>query len=185
MFKKKKKTICPKSRSLSSPHQMTCVTRERQNSNKQYSTYLWLLLLLDGFILCVTLHATKPSSCCSCFSTKTLFLSVIYSITDTNNISPWRKDVNKGICIILQCYCLIGLKCSMGCCSVDPYLSNETGIYSSGCVCDSILHEAGMYGFFIMVVLMCTAHTNLANTCFPSKNSDLSLILGLNLQNDI
>ncbi len=51
---------------------------------------------------------------------------------------------------------------------------------SSGCVCDSILHKAGMYCFFIMDGLICTAYTNLANTfliSFPSKNSDLSSML--------
>ncbi len=46
----------------------------------------------------------------------------------------------------------------MGCCSMDPYLSNQTGINSSGWVCDSILHKAGMYYFFIMDGLMCTAY---------------------------
>ncbi len=38
-------------------------------------------------------------------------------------------------------------------------------------------NDNGMYCFFILHVLMCTAYTNLANTfliSFPSKNSDLS-----------
>ncbi len=44
---------------------------------------------LDDFILFGTLPATK--SCCF-FTTKTLFLSVICSITDTNNNSPSRDE---------------------------------------------------------------------------------------------
>ncbi len=44
---------------------------------------------LDDFILFGTLPATK--SCCF-FTTKTLFLSVICSITDTNNSSPSRDE---------------------------------------------------------------------------------------------
>ncbi len=79
------------------PHQMTgasqrasrAVTRARQNSNKQSSAYLSLFFFLDGLILFVRLYATKPYCF---FTTKMLFLSVIYSITDTNNNSPWRNE---------------------------------------------------------------------------------------------
>ncbi len=63
---------------------------------------------------------------------------------------------------------------------MDPYLSNKTGIYSSGCIYYLILHEAGMYCFVIMDVLMCTAYTNLGNTFLVSfllKNSDLSSMI--------
>ncbi len=97
--KKKKRFICAKKAiSKLRPHQMTCaskrashaVTRERQNSNKQSSVYLWLFFFLDDLILFGTLPATK--SCCFFFTTKTLFLSVICSITDTNNNSPWRDE---------------------------------------------------------------------------------------------
>ncbi len=99
--KKKKRFICPKSQSLSS-HQMTgasqrasrAVTRACQNSNKQSSAYLSLLFFWDGLILCVTLYATKQ---CWFFTTKMLFLSIIYSITDANNNSPEemkRKQMN-------------------------------------------------------------------------------------------
>ncbi len=44
---------------------------------------------LDDLILSVRLYATKLWFF---FTTKTLFLSVIYSITDTNNNSPWRNE---------------------------------------------------------------------------------------------
>ncbi len=44
---------------------------------------------LDDFILFGTLSATKS---CWFFTTKTLFLSVICSITDTNNSSPSRDE---------------------------------------------------------------------------------------------
>ncbi len=67
--------------------------RERQNSNKQSSIYL-SLFFLDGLILCVTLYTTKQ---CWFFTTKMLFLSIIYSITDANNNSPEemkRKQMN-------------------------------------------------------------------------------------------
>ncbi len=96
-WKKKKNYSCKKLIAKLRPHQMTgasqresrAVTRERQNSNKQSSAYLSLFFFFDGIILFVTLHATKP---CCFFTTKTLFLSVIYSITDTNNNSPWRNE---------------------------------------------------------------------------------------------
>ncbi len=72
------------------PHQKTgasqrvsrAVTSERHNSNKQSSAYLYLFFFLDNLILSVRLYAVMF------FTTKTLFLSVIYSITDTNNNSP-------------------------------------------------------------------------------------------------
>ncbi len=41
-------------------------------------------------------------------------------------------------------------------------------------------NDNGMYCFFIMLVLMCTAYTNLVNIfllSFQSKNSDLSSML--------
>ncbi len=41
-------------------------------------------------------------------------------------------------------------------------------------------NDNGMYCFFILHVLMCTAYTNVANTfliSFQSKNSDLSSML--------
>ncbi len=89
--KKRKRVICAKRRSLSyappPPDDScvtACVTREWQTSNKQYSMYL-TFFSLDDLILFVTLYATKP---CCFFTTKMLFLSVIYSITDTNNNSP-------------------------------------------------------------------------------------------------
>ncbi len=91
--KKKKDYLCKKPIAKLRPHQMTgasqrasrAVTRERQNSNKQSSAYLDFFLEGDYLILFGTLPATK--SCCF-FTTKTLFLSVICSITDTNNNSP-------------------------------------------------------------------------------------------------
>ncbi len=95
--KKKKDYLCKKPIAKLRPHQLTgasqrasrAVTRERQNSNKQSSMYLYLFFFLDGLILFGTLPATK--SCCF-FTTKMLFLSVICSITDTNNNSPWRDE---------------------------------------------------------------------------------------------
>ncbi len=48
---------------------------------------------------------------------------------------------------------------------MDPYLSNKTGIYSSGYVFESRYQdESGMYCGFFIHVLMCTAYTHLANT---------------------
>ncbi len=61
------------------------VTRERQKSNKQYSTYLWLFWG-GGWSRSVCNTACYKTMLL--FFTKTLFLSVIYSITDTNNNSP-------------------------------------------------------------------------------------------------
>ncbi len=96
--KKKKRFICAKKAiSKLRPHQMTCasqrasraVMRERQNSNKQSSVYLWLFFF--GWS-----HSVWDIACYKImlffFTTKTLFLSVICSITDTNNNSPWRDE---------------------------------------------------------------------------------------------
>ncbi len=65
--KKKKRIICAKKIAMLRPRQMTgvsqrasrAVTRERQNSNKQSSMYLWLLFFFDDLILFGTLPATK------------------------------------------------------------------------------------------------------------------------------
>ncbi len=67
---KKEKFICAKKIAKLRPHQMTgasqrasrAVARERQNSNKQSSLYLWLFFFLDDLVLFGTLPATK--SCC-------------------------------------------------------------------------------------------------------------------------
>ncbi len=90
--KKRKVYLSKKPIAKLRPHQMTgasqrasrAVTRARQNSNKQSSAYL-SLFFWDGLILFVRLYAKKQ---CCFFTTKTLFLSAIYSITDTNNNSP-------------------------------------------------------------------------------------------------
>ncbi len=68
--RKKKDYLCKKLIAKLCPHQMTgasqcasrAVTRERQNSNKQFSVYLWLFFFWDDLILFGTLPATK--SCC-------------------------------------------------------------------------------------------------------------------------
>ncbi len=86
--KKKKNYLCKKQIAKLRPHQMTgasqrasrAVARERQNSNKQSSVYLWLFFFLDDLILFGTLPATK--SCCF-FYHQDAALSVICSITDT------------------------------------------------------------------------------------------------------
>ncbi len=95
--KKKKRIICAKKIAKLRPHQMTgasqrasrAVARERQNSNKQSSVYLWLFFF--GWS-----HSVWDIACYKImlvfFTTKTLFLSVICSITDTNNNSPWRDE---------------------------------------------------------------------------------------------
>ncbi len=88
-----------------------------------------------------------------------------------------KGDVNKGISVHVTMLLLHWTKV----CDVVPWtLTSLTkpGIYSN--VCDSILHEAGMYCFFTMDGLMYTAYTNLENTfliSFPSKNSNLSSML--------
>ncbi len=92
--KKKKKKLCPHQMTGASLRASRAVTRARQNSNKQSSAYLSLFFFWDGLILCVTLYATKQ---CWFFTIKTLFLSIIYSITDANNNSPEemkRKQMN-------------------------------------------------------------------------------------------
>ncbi len=94
--KKKKDLFVQKRRSLSyapirwQVRHSVRHARERQNSNKQSSVYLWLFFFLDDLILFGTLPATK--SCCF-FTTKMLFLSIICSIMDTNNNSPWRDEM--------------------------------------------------------------------------------------------
>ncbi len=75
---------CCKNQMTGASQRASCtVTKEWQNSNKLYSAYLWLFLGGWGgsLVLFVTLRAKKT---CCCFFTKTLFLSIMYSITDTN-----------------------------------------------------------------------------------------------------
>ncbi len=95
--KKKKRFICAKKIAKLRPHQMTgasqrtsrAVARERQNSNKQSSVYLWLFFF--GWSRSVWDIACYKIMLFF-FTTKTLFLSVICSITDTNNNSPWTDE---------------------------------------------------------------------------------------------
>ncbi len=61
--------------------------------------------------------------------------------------------------------------------SIKTENGSAVNIKCSECVCDPILHEAGMYCFCIMDVLMCTAYTNTFLVSFPSKTSDLSSML--------
>ncbi len=96
--KKKERFICAKKIAKLRPHQMTgasqrasrVVARERQNSNKQSSVYLWLFFFFGWS------HSVWDIACYKIilffFTTKTLFLSVNCSITDTNNNSPWRDE---------------------------------------------------------------------------------------------
>ncbi len=93
--RKKRNVFCAK-RSLSTPHQMTgasqrasrVVARERQNSNNQSSVYLWLFFFwmisfcLGHCLLQIVLF----------FYHQDAVLSVICSITDTNNSSPSRDE---------------------------------------------------------------------------------------------
>ncbi len=61
------------------------VTRERQIQINYNPLICDFFFSVDGLILFVKLYAT---TLCCFFTTKTLFLSVIYSITGTNNNSP-------------------------------------------------------------------------------------------------
>ncbi len=96
--KKKKRIICAKKFAKLRPHQMTgasqrasrAVTRERQNSNKQSSVYLFWLIFFWMISFCLG-HCLLQNHAVF-FTTKTLFLSVICSITYTNNNSPWRDE---------------------------------------------------------------------------------------------
>ncbi len=94
---KKKDYLCRKPIAKLRPHQMTgasqrasrAVTRERQNSNKQSSVYLWLFFC---WMISFCLGHCLLQNPAVFFTTKTLLLSVICSITDTNNNSPWRDE---------------------------------------------------------------------------------------------
>ncbi len=63
--------------------------RERQNSNNQSSVYLWLFFF---WMISFCLGHCLLQNHAVFFTTKTLFLSVICSITDTNNSSPSRDE---------------------------------------------------------------------------------------------
>ncbi len=88
--KKKKDYLCKKAIAKLRPHQMTgasqrvsrAIARERHRYTFRVSMTFFIL---DDLILFGTLPATKL---CCFFTTKTLFLSVICSIMDTNNNSP-------------------------------------------------------------------------------------------------
>ncbi len=93
---KKKRIICAKKAITKlRPHQMT---GESQHAPSRGSARIQIINLpcifdfffWDDIILFGTLPATK--SCCF-FTTKMLFLSVICSITDTNNNSPSRDEM--------------------------------------------------------------------------------------------
>ncbi len=184
--KKKKKKVYLSKNPIAKlrPHQMTgasqrasrAVARERQNLNKQSSAYLWLFF--GDLILFGTLPATK--SCCF-FTTKTLFLSIICSITDTNNNSLKRWDVNKWITIQITTLLFLWTKSARW--NVVPWtLISQTkpGFTAVDSFVSHYQDESGMYCSFFIHVLKCTAYTNLANTfliSLPSKNSDLSSML--------
>ncbi len=69
--------LCPPQMTAASQRASCAVTRERQIQIN------YILLICDFFF-----HGQSHSVCKTFFTTKTLFLSVIYSITDTNNNSP-------------------------------------------------------------------------------------------------
>ncbi len=95
-------SYCAKKIAKLRPYQMTgasqrvscAVARERQNSNKQSSVYLWLFFFwMISFCLGHCLLQNRAVF----FTTKMLFLSVICSITDTNNNSPSRDETKQRI----------------------------------------------------------------------------------------
>ncbi len=99
------------------------------------------------------------------FTTKTLFLSVIYSITDTNDNSPWRNETNKWITIQITMLLFLWTKSSWW--NVVPWtLTSPTkpGFTAVDTFVSHYQDESGLYCVFFISVLMCTAYTNLANT---------------------
>ena len=124
------------------------------------------------------------------FTTKTQFLSVSYSITDTNNSVPEelkRKQRNyHHITMLLLRWTkrapwdvvqwTLTILTKPGFTAVDVFM---TRYYD----------ESGMYCVFILHVLMCTAYTNLANTFFYKlsieKQRSVVDAWGLDLYNDI
>ncbi len=92
-----KKKNCPKSRSLSYAPIRWQVCHSVCHEPSRECTWIQINNLPrifyffggDGLILFVTLRATIFFCF---FTTKTLFLSIIYSITDTNNNCPWRNE---------------------------------------------------------------------------------------------
>ncbi len=97
--KKKKDYLSKKSIAKLRPHQMTgasqhasrAVTRARQNSNKQSSAYLSLFFFwMLSFCL---RHCVLQNLFVFFLPPRRCFLSVIYSIMDTNNNFPWRNEM--------------------------------------------------------------------------------------------
>ncbi len=173
-----KKFILSKSFAPSNDMYVTAVTRERQNSNKQFS-FFWAGGGWGMVSFCVILYATKP---CVFYNQDAVFFKLYLFHNRYKQITlpleMRRKQRNiypyNNVIVSLDYISLWDVVpwtftslTKLRFIAVDAFVTQ----YYTKMVCTA---------FLLWIFCVCTAYTNLADTflkSFPSKNSDLSSML--------